>query len=75
MQIDPHFGNHNGDNLTEAPEDEFDATAHHHWNNPPVKKAFAVPRNVIRRSDAEEWPVPDLDEDWTESVKTSNTGS
>lgn len=60
--IDPEFGNHNGDNLTEDPEDEYDENAHYNWTDHPIRRFFHNPRTSFHPSYADEWPTPEDDE-------------
>lgn len=60
--VDPEFGNHNGDNLTEDPEDEYDENAHYNWTDHPIRKFFNNPRTSFHPSfieDGHHEPEPD----------------
>lgn len=38
--VDPEYGNHNGDNLTESEDDEYDENAYFNWVNHPIRQLY-----------------------------------
>lgn len=54
--IDPAYGNHNGDNLTESEDDEFDENAYYNWVNHPIRQLYDNPRNSFHASGDPEQP-------------------
>jgi len=51
--IDPEFGNYNGDNLAEDPDDEHDENECYNWVNHPIRQLFDNPKNIFHRSQLE----------------------
>jgi hypothetical protein len=59
--VDPEFGNRNGDNCTEDPEDEYDENAYYNWVNHPIRKLYDNPKNSFHQTyltDEPEEPEP-----------------
>lgn len=51
---EPEFGNHNGDNLADCEDDEYDENAYYNWTDHPIRKLYDNPKNLFHRSYIEE---------------------
>lgn len=50
MNIDPYFGNHVGDNLTDHNDEEDDENQGYNWINNPIRRLFDNPKNRFHRT-------------------------